>query len=179
MEQQSQEQLRQEIRDLEAHIVILSQHKLDLETKYTRLYKPDKILTKSEFLYKLETYHYKDPIKFLSNLPAADRTVEFGLENYVYKQEEAYASYPCGIELLSNGMPILYINTGDDSEFPICSVIYWQANKFRLYIPKNGNVWLKHSKKAVKPKTDIDIDYLTREVDSSAIRREVEEYFCK
>lgn len=179
MEQQSQEQLRQEIRDLDAHIALLSQQKLDLETKYTRLYKPDKFLTKSEFLYKLEAYHYKDPIKFLSYLPAADWTVEFGLENYVCKAEEAYADYPCGIELLSNGMPVLYINAGDDQEFPICGVIYWQENKFRLYIPKNGNVWQKHAKKAVEPKEIIDVDYLASFVDSSAIRREVEDYFCK
>jgi len=54
---------------------------------------------------------------------------------------QGFNGYPCGYEVLENGMPVLFVNAGGDWECPICFCIYWDGKALRGYIPKDGNVY--------------------------------------
>lgn len=57
-----------------------------------------------------------------------------------------YCEYPVGYEVLSNGLPVLFVNAGGDWECPICFCLYYDGKYVRAYIPKNGNLYNKKEK---------------------------------
>ena len=71
---------------------------------------------------------------------------------------QGYNGYPCGYEVLENGMPILFVNAGGDWECPICFCIYWDGSSMRAYIPKDGNVYNVKEKCAFGSEEDADYD---------------------
>ena len=101
---------------------------------------------------------------FLYNLPSKIQKdiakVQFDFENYNlgtadpnYKSEyardyEGYCGYPVGIEVLENGLPVLFVNAGGDWENPICFCIYFDGKELRGYVPSDGNVYNKKEKRA-------------------------------
>lgn len=87
------------------------------------------------------------------------KKVEFDFENYEVRDGDplhydpkydsgGFCEYPCGFEVLKNGMPCLFVNAGGDWEYPICFVLYWDGRKIRAYIPEEGNVYNKEKKSA-------------------------------
>ena len=66
--------------------------------------------------------------------------INFDWENYDY-ENQGYNCYPCGYEVLSNGLPVLFINAGGDWEIPICFCLYWDGKAVRGYIPTEGNIF--------------------------------------
>jgi hypothetical protein len=85
--------------------------------------------------------------------------IEFSMENWSignadpnyakYPSDcEGFSGYPCGYEVLPNGLPVLFVNAGGDWEFPICFCIYWDGSRMRAYIPKDGNIYNKKAKSA-------------------------------
>lgn len=104
--------------------------------------------------------------------------IEFDWENYEW--EVGYNRYPCGYEILKNGLPVLFINAGGDWEFPICLCIYWDGKKLRAYIPKEGNVYNKKDKRAYgngdpedNELEDTENEKLNDLVDAEAIRQDI------
>lgn len=79
--------------------------------------------------------------------------IKFDFENYEYG-EYGYMNYPCGYEVLENGLPVLFVNAGGDWETPICFIIYWDGSDLRAYIPNNGNVYNRKEKCAYGSEND-------------------------
>lgn len=86
--------------------------------------------------------------------------VEFDFENYEIGNAEFHSTglcnYPCGYEVLSNGLPVLFVNAGGDWECPICFCIYYDGEKLRAYIPTDGNLFNKKLKSAYGNNDDFD-----------------------
>ena len=83
--------------------------------------------------------------------------INFSMENWVMgnadpsyedypRDNSGYCNYPCGYEVLPNGMPVLFFNAGGDWECPICFCIYWDGKKLRAYIPDEGNLYHRKEK---------------------------------
>ncbi len=128
-------------------------------------------IDKKQFKALLKTHHINDQYLFCSSLPQQDFTIDVEIENFSYTAKNAYAGYPCGIEVLSTGRPVLYINCGGDSAFPVCGVVYWDK-KLRIYFPKEGNVYDKQNNVPYKYQLD-----LINDVKPKLIRQEIETYF--
>ena len=78
--------------------------------------------------------------------------IQFDFENYdignadpSFEQyptdHQGYNGYTVGYEVLSNGLPVLFVNAGGDWELPICFCIYYDGKKLRGYVPTEGNVF--------------------------------------
>lgn len=80
--------------------------------------------------------------------------INFDRENFSI--DEGFEDYPCGFEVLENGLPVLFVNSGGDWEFPICFCIYWDGASLRAYIPKDGNVYNIKEKCAYGSEEDMD-----------------------
>jgi hypothetical protein len=98
-----------------------------------------------------------DPYEFPAYIQKDLDKVQFDLENWCIgnadpsytkypSDHEGLAGYPCGYEVLSNDLPVLFVNAGGDWEFPVCFVLYWDGVKIRAYVPSNGNCWNKKEK---------------------------------
>lgn len=74
--------------------------------------------------------------------------IEFDCENVEWQNGQGFMEYPCGYEVLSNGLPVLFVNAGGDWETPICFCIYWNGKSLRGYIPDKGNVYNRKFKSA-------------------------------
>lgn len=72
--------------------------------------------------------------------------VQFDFENW--ETERSFVGYPCGYEMLSNGLAVLFVNAGGDWEYPIVFILYFDGKKIRAYIPKEGNSWNRKTKSA-------------------------------
>jgi hypothetical protein len=78
--------------------------------------------------------------------------VNFDTENFTIGNADesnpgsCFANYPCGYEVLENGLPVLFANAGGDWEHPICFCFYFDGKTMRAYIPSRGNVWNKEEK---------------------------------
>lgn len=99
---------------------------------------------------------------FPYNLPKSvekDLKVNFDWENYEYgvvypanepalpsTNAKGFMNYPCGFQVLPNGMPALFINAGGDWETPVCFAIYWDGSALRGYVPTNGNMFNRKTK---------------------------------
>lgn len=115
------------------------------------------IITLDELKSKLEKYIMDEDEGFPYSLPRkildSDLTkINFDMENWCIgnadpsyekypSDHKGYNNYPCGYEILENGMPVLFVNAGGDWECPICFCIYWDGKALRAYIPKDGNVY--------------------------------------
>jgi hypothetical protein len=80
--------------------------------------------------------------------------LNFDRENFSF--DEGFSGYPCGFEVLENGLPVLFVNSGGDWEFPICFCIYWDGSTLRAYIPKDGNVYNVKEKCAYGSEEDME-----------------------
>jgi len=116
-----------------------------------------KVLELEEFKSKMKTYINDEDEGFPYSLPSkvldSDLTkINFDMENYCIgnadpsyakypSDHQGYVGYPCGYEVLENGLPVLFVNAGGDWEHPICFVLYWDGKGIRGYIPKDGNVY--------------------------------------
>ena len=101
--------------------------------------------------------------------------INFDWENYEYETGSGFSSYPCGYEVLSNKLPVLFVNAGGDWEFPICFIIYWDGNKLRGYIPEEGNVFNKKQRCAYGSEDDgeVDLEDITEEPNVDLIRQDI------
>lgn len=108
-----------------------------------------------------------DPYEFPAHINKDLAKIQFDFENYnignadpSYEKyptdHEGYNNYPCGYELLPNGLPVLFVNAGGDWECPICFCIYWDGKKLRAYIPEDGNVFNKKERCAYGSEEDLD-----------------------
>jgi len=73
---------------------------------------------------------------------------DYNTEELKEGKVQGFSNYPCGLRMLSNGMPVLFINAGGDWEYPICFIIYWDGEKLRGYTPTKGNVFDRKEKEA-------------------------------
>ena len=104
-----------------------------------------------------------DPYNLSPQMEKDLSKIEFDFENYalgnaeksyyefhkVYPSSyEGFCNYPCGYEVLSNGLPVLFVNAGGDWEYPICFCIYYDGKRLRAYIPTEGNVFNRDLKSA-------------------------------
>lgn len=84
--------------------------------------------------------------EFPDSLPnAAEKDLEkvlFDWENYEYTGAGYYDGI-CGPKLLSNGLPVWFVNAGGDWESPIIFILYWSGKGIRAYIPDEGNTFDK------------------------------------
>jgi hypothetical protein len=111
--------------------------------------------------------------------------VDFDMENYQignanpsfkkYPEDHISAvGYPTGYEVLSNGLPVLFVSAGGDWQFPICFCIYYDGDKLRAYIPSDGNAWNKKEKCAYEPEEDNDDNVkFIKECDADKIRQDI------
>lgn len=80
-----------------------------------------------------------------------DLKVEFGFENFDQKRVPNHCvadTSLMGYHSEANGFTYLGCSAGDDSDYPLFFVVYWDGNKLRAYIPTEGNLWNKKTKKA-------------------------------
>ncbi len=118
-------------------------------------------------------------IKDLSKINFDMENITFGNANPKFikypSDYGAYGNYPVGYEVLSNGLPVLFVNAGGDWECPICFCIYFDGTDMRAYIPKNGNVYNVKEKCAYgseeDPDDDLDVDSI--QGDPDLIRQDV------
>jgi hypothetical protein len=93
-----------------------------------------------------------DPYEMSETITKDLAKIQFDMENWCIgnadidfekypSDHKGYSNYPCGYEVLENGMPVLFVNAGGDWEWPICFCIYWDGKTLRAYIPKDGNVY--------------------------------------
>jgi hypothetical protein len=110
--------------------------------------------------------------------------IQFDFENYFIgnadKSFENYPSdctteiYPCGYEVLENGLPVLFVAAGGDWEFPVCFCLYWDGKSIRGYVPEEGNIFNRTTKSAYGNEDDgCDMETLPEVADHSAIRNDV------
>jgi len=155
-----------------------------------------KLITLEEF--KQRCQKIVDSEGFPFDLPKKIETdlekINFDWENYnmgeadpCYKEEYAsdyngFAGYPCGYEVLDNGLPVLFVNAGGDWEHPICFVFYFDGKAMRAYIPTEGNVYNKKDRCAYGSEEDyeaeldlevVDDEYQYPDCDPEAIRKDV------
>ena len=153
-----------------------------------------KLITLDEFKKRIEKlvdsggFPYDLPKKIEDDLAK----VNFDWENYnmgeadpCYKEEYAsdyngFAGYPCGYEVLDNGLPVLFVNAGGDWEHPICFVFYFDGKTMRAYIPTDGNIYNKKEKCAYGSEESCELpedleatDGEYPDCDAEAIRRDV------
>lgn len=111
-----------------------------------------KIITLQELKEKVESELIKndmlDPYEYPSRIENDLKKVEFDHENVSYSTGDGYCGYPCGYEVLENGLPVLFVNAGGDWENPVCYCIYWDGKNLRAYIPEDGNEYNKSTGKA-------------------------------
>lgn len=85
----------------------------------------------------------------------ADLKVKFGFENFEQKRNRSAADNSLmGYHTEVNGLTYCGLSAGDDGEFPVFFVVYWDGNKLRAYIPTEGNIWNKKTNKAYSANGD-------------------------
>jgi hypothetical protein len=109
-----------------------------------------KIIEKDDFPYEISAQVTKD----LSKINFDFENYELGDANPYGYEETGYCSYPVGYKVLSNGLPVLFVNAGGDWEYPICFILYWDGKQIRAYIPENGNVFNKKERCAYGSEED-------------------------
>jgi hypothetical protein len=123
-----------------------------------------------------------DPYEFPETINKDLSKLDFSFENWCIgnaspnysKYPNSYTGfceYPVGYEVLSNNLPVLFVNAGGDWENPICFCIYWDGKQMRAYIPKDGNVYNVKAKSAYGNDDD-DMDDLP-DGDKDKIRLDV------
>jgi hypothetical protein len=131
---------------------------------------------------KLNVGEEFDPYDLPEKIYKDIKKVEFDLENYSIgsaANEKGFDKYPCGYEVLDNGLPVLFINAGGDWEFPICFCLYWNGKEFRGYVPTEGNAYNRKEMCAFGSEfTEFISEPMSREelekiVDPDAIRKDV------
>jgi hypothetical protein len=105
---------------------------------------------------KLGDLQSLDPYELPSHIEKDLKKVNFDMENFSIN--DPYVGYPCGFEILENGLPVLFANAGGDWEFPICFCFYWDGKQIRAYIPNEGNVYNKTEKCAFGSEEEME-DY--------------------
>jgi hypothetical protein len=136
-------------------------------SRHAKLISLEKFKELTRELINDEEFPYNFPPKIEKDLSK----VNFDFENYnlgkadpMYEEEydsdfNGYCGYPCGYEILPNGLPVLFVNAGGDWENPICFVIYYDGKELRAYIPSDGNIWNKKEKCAYGSEDNIDDDF--------------------
>jgi hypothetical protein len=132
---------------------------------------------------KLNVGEEFDPYELSEKIQKDLKKIEFDFENFSIgdaADETGFENYPCGFEVLDNGLPVLFVNAGGDWEFPICFCIYWDGKQFRAYIPTDGNAFNKKEKCAFGsefveeiPENPMQIDEMRKLIDPDAIRKDV------
>lgn len=99
-------------------------------------------MTLEDFKQLMEPYIEKEDFPvFVSKKVETDLSkVHFDFENYEF-EDFGFMKYPIGFRMLSNGVPVLFVNAGGDWEVPICYCLYWDGKEIRGYIPDKGNVY--------------------------------------
>lgn len=111
-----------------------------------------------------------DPYEFPEHIQKDLAKVQFDFENWCIGNADpsyekyptdhrGYMGYPCGYEVLPNGLPVLFVNAGGDWECPICFAIYWDGKRMRAYIPSEGNLWNKREKCAFGSEEEGETEY--------------------
>lgn len=81
--------------------------------------------------------------------------VRFDYENHSTFNEEQYPdSYPTGHRELLPDFHVFFAWAGGDWEYPVGFIFYFNDNKLRAYVPKDGNVWNKKEKCAYGSEED-------------------------
>lgn len=99
---------------------------------------------------------------------------DFNFEKYP-TDYKGYHNYPVGYEVLSNGLPVLFVNAGGDWECPICFCIYYDGKTLRGYVPTHGNVFNIKEKCAYGSEDDPEeyMDTVLPEGDPEKIKEDI------
>lgn len=139
-------------------------------SRYAKLISLDELKAKVEPLVESDEFPYELPSQIEKDLSK----VNFDFENTNFI--DGYEGYPCGWEVLPNGLPVLFVNAGGDWEQPICFILYWDGKKIRGYIPEDGNIFNKEQRCAYgsedNDEEEIDFENLPK-VDPTAIRNDI------
>lgn len=107
-------------------------------------------ISKNDFLQKIE--------KLMDNIdgeyPSVSKIIEkdlskvtFDMEEYSeFDEKEVKGDYPIGYKELVSGFHVFFCWACGDGEYPVGFIYYYNDNKIRAYIPKNGNIWNKKDK---------------------------------
>lgn len=152
------------------------------------------IITLEELKEKLKIYLYPDenaneefPYSLPSKVYKDINKIQFDFENYFLgNAAENFAEYPsdntpsmdypCGFEVLKNGLPVLFMVAGGDWEFPVCFCIYWDGKELRGYVPTNGNIYHKKLKCAYGndgAEVEDEFDEAFKSANASKIREDI------
>lgn len=100
--------------------------------------------------------------------------VEFDGENYTCGEYFGHSHKDIlGLKTLPNGMPYLGCYAGGDWEEPVFFILYWDGNKVRGYVPKEGNVYNTKTNKAWGNDDDDDME-IDRDLDKNLLRQDIQ-----
>ena len=74
------------------------------------------------------------------------KAVIFNTENI--SAGDVFSAPVSGYEVTKQKVPYLAVTAGGDSETPLVFIIYWDGQRLRGYVPKNGNPWNTMTKRA-------------------------------
>lgn len=80
--------------------------------------------------YSTDFPQFSSDFHFLSNSEEDPKVMEHDPENTLM-----------GIHMLSNGLPIYGFTMGGEEELPYFTIMYWNGDHFRFYIPAYGNTY--------------------------------------
>lgn len=138
----------------------------------------DKISKKS-FDIEVSKLAYRE---ILDLVPDSDLSVDFDVENFDTSCQDRKLNKILGPFLLKGRRLIGYIS-GGDWEYPVYFVGYFQDGKWRIYIPKDGNVYNYDTMKAFgngedydKPHINHDFDFLKKQFPVEMQHIEIDNY---
>lgn len=111
-------------------------------------------ITLKEFKKKIQEAIIKEPYDFDGDYNRLTPQIEKDLSKVEFDSENIDAEK---IKTLSNGMYYLGVFAGGDWEQSVFFVIYWDGNKLRGYIPKEGNLWNTDTKIAYGNNDEADL----------------------
>lgn len=124
-------------------------------------------LTKRSIAVKFAKLAYRE---ILDIVPDSDLSVDFDCENFTTKPEstDGELNKILGAFILEK-RPLIGCYAGGDWEYPVYLVAYIQDGKWRIYIPKKGNVYNHDTMKAFgngedynKPNVNHDLNFLKK-----------------
>ena len=89
-----------------------------------------------------------------------DLKVKFGWENFDAERVPGHCVADItlmGYHQEANGFTFLGCSAGDDSDYPLFFIVYWDGTKLRAYIPTEGNLWNKKTKEAFDGSEDAGV----------------------
>ncbi len=121
-------------------------------------------ITPEELVEKFEAISTRDILNLVTSCG-----IEYDTENFEYENRVEHPDGPyhlkdehkwLGVQSLDNGLVFIGMACGGDWECSVHSLLYWDGQAIRAYVPREGNTYNKLSKCALGNNEKEDEEYI-------------------